>query len=78
MGSLVSGWGNKYPYWNRNTVRTCEKAHPAILVNNIDKLKEHLTKMRVDFTVDHKLPGATRFYITDPFGNRIEFLEWEE
>ena len=22
------------------------------------------------------LPGASRFYIYDPFGNRIEFLEW--
>jgi len=25
---------------------------------------------------DDLLPGAERFYVTDPFGNRLEFLEW--
>lgn len=55
-----------------------KKAHPAILVKNIEKLKEHLTENQVDFLVDHKLLGANRFYVSDPFGNRIEFLEWEK
>lgn len=54
-----------------------KKAHLAILVNNLQALKEHLREFNVNFTVDDKLPGAKRFYVSDPFGNRIEFLEWE-
>ncbi|MGD6887900.1 glyoxalase, partial [Staphylococcus shinii] len=26
--------------------------------------------------VDDNLPGANRIYVSDPFGNRLEFLEW--
>jgi len=26
---------------------------------------------------DEWLPGADRFYVRDPFGNRLEFLEWK-
>lgn len=55
-----------------------QKAHPAILVKNIEKLKEYLNENQVDFIVDYKLPSANRFYLSDPFGNRIEFLEWEK
>lgn len=53
-----------------------KKAHPAIRVKNIRALKSYLTDRNVSLTTDHKLPGANRFYVDDPFGNRIEFLEW--
>ena len=53
-----------------------KKAHPAIRVKNIEALKSYLTKHDVFYSADHKLPGAHRFYVNDPFGNRIEFLEW--
>lgn len=36
----------------------------------------HLTEQQVSFKVDTELPGAKRIYINDPFGNRIEILEW--
>ncbi|MUK88835.1 glyoxalase [Ornithinibacillus sp. L9] len=54
-----------------------KKAHPAIHVKNIEGLKKYLAKMGVSFLNDTNLPGANRFYVTDPFGNRLEFLEWE-
>ncbi|MFA1819839.1 VOC family protein [Virgibacillus oceani] len=54
-----------------------KKAHPAIRVKNLEVLKEHLQNVEIDFTVDDRLPGAKRFYVSDPFKNRIEFLEWE-
>jgi catechol 2,3-dioxygenase-like lactoylglutathione lyase family enzyme len=54
-----------------------KKAHPAIRVKNLDALKEHLSNVKIDFIVDDRLPGAKRFYVSDPFENRIEFLEWE-
>lgn len=54
-----------------------KKAHPAFEVANIEELKRHLTENGIDFIEDDKLPGATRFHLSDPFGNRIEILEWE-
>ncbi|WP_277584565.1 VOC family protein [Psychrobacillus antarcticus] len=53
-----------------------KKAHPAFLIENLDALKAHLTKSDVSFLVDTDLPGADRIYVHDPFGNRIEILEW--
>ena len=53
-----------------------KKAHPAFLIENLESLKAHLTKSEVDFVVDEDLPGANRIYLNDPFGNRIEILEW--
>ncbi len=53
-----------------------KKAHPAFLIENLQSLKAHLTKSEVDFVVDEDLPGANRIYLNDPFGNRIEILEW--
>lgn len=54
-----------------------KKAHPAFHVENIEALKDHLREKNVPFLVDDRLPGANRFYLDDPFGNRLEFLEWE-
>ncbi|MBK3493878.1 VOC family protein [Viridibacillus sp. YIM B01967] len=53
-----------------------KKAHPAFQVENIEALKLHLAKNEVSFIIDEDLPGANRIYISDPFGNRIEILEW--
>jgi catechol 2,3-dioxygenase-like lactoylglutathione lyase family enzyme len=54
-----------------------KKAHPAILVKNLAGLMDHLDNKKVGYIVDENLPGAHRFYVSDPFGNRLEFLEWE-
>lgn len=53
-----------------------KKAHPAIEIQNIEELKKHLKVNGVEYIEDDKLPGANRFYVSDPFGNRIEMLEW--
>ncbi|MFF3099887.1 VOC family protein [Viridibacillus arvi] len=53
-----------------------KKAHPAFEIENIEGLKSHLSKNKIKFIVDEDLPGANRIYINDPFGNRIEVLEW--
>ncbi|WP_416825147.1 VOC family protein [Ectobacillus polymachus] len=53
-----------------------KKAHPAFEVEHIEELKRHLITNGVHVIEDDKLPGAKRFYISDPFGNRIELLEW--
>ncbi|MCT8138038.1 VOC family protein [Anaerobacillus sp. CMMVII] len=55
-----------------------KKAHPAFVVENIEAFKTHLQRNLVTFLVDDNLPGANRIYLNDPFGNRIEVLEWIE
>ena len=55
-----------------------KKAHPAFEINNLEQLKKHLSNNKIDFLEDDKLPNANRIYIFDPFGNRIELLEWNE
>lgn len=53
-----------------------KKAHPAFEVENIEGLKGHLAEKDIPFTEDDNLPGANRIHVHDPFGNRLEFLEW--
>jgi catechol 2,3-dioxygenase-like lactoylglutathione lyase family enzyme len=52
------------------------KAHPALCVQNVLALREHLQQCGIETIDDQPLEGAIRFYVNDPFGNRIEFLEW--
>ncbi|MGC4376631.1 VOC family protein [Fictibacillus sp. Mic-4] len=53
-----------------------KKAHPAFEIEKVEELKKHLRTNGVAVIEDDHLPGANRFYVFDPFGNRIEFLEW--
>jgi hypothetical protein len=55
-----------------------KKAHPAFEVQNLRELKAKLTEKKVSFLEDDQLPGANRIFIMDPFGNRIELLEWKK
>lgn len=55
-----------------------KKAHPAFEVRNLEDVKAHLTKNEIDYVEDDSLPGADRIYLHDPFGNRMELLEWEK
>jgi catechol 2,3-dioxygenase-like lactoylglutathione lyase family enzyme len=54
--------------------RPAHKAHPALVVDDLDALCEHLAAAGVDFRPDHELPGVRRGYVDDPFGNRIELI----
>jgi catechol 2,3-dioxygenase-like lactoylglutathione lyase family enzyme len=46
------------------------KAHPAFAVDDLDGLAARLRDVRWDAA----LPGVRRFYASDPFGNRLEFV----
>ena len=47
------------------------KAHPGLLTAEIDALAARLG----DVAWDDALPNRKRFFTTDPFGNRLEFIE---
>ncbi|MDQ0271617.1 VOC family protein [Cytobacillus purgationiresistens] len=55
-----------------------KKAHPAFEIENINELKSHLSEKGIHFIEDDLLPGAKRCFVSDPFGNRIELLEWTD
>ncbi len=52
-----------------------KKAHPAFQVRGADSLRQRLVVRKVEVNDDQPLQGAIRFYVNDPFGNRLEFFE---
>ncbi len=52
------------------------KAHPAFALpdSDLDRIAGRLTDSGVGVSWDSSLPGQRRFYCTDPWGNRLEFL----
>jgi hypothetical protein len=55
--------------------RPAAKAHPALLVEGLTELAERMRAAGVSVATDEPLEGYDRFYASDPFGNRLEFLE---
>lgn len=56
--------------------RPAKKAHPAFAVADLRELREMLKSEAVPVTEEDHLPGSRRFYAEDPWGNRLEFLEY--
>jgi predicted enzyme related to lactoylglutathione lyase len=50
------------------------KAHPAFAVDDLDVTADRLVEAGVDVHWDAAPPGAERFYASDPWGNRLEFV----
>ena len=55
--------------------RPARKAHPAFRVKNLAELRARCEAAGYPTVDDEPLPGYQRFYVFDPFGNRIECLE---
>lgn len=55
--------------------RPARKAHPGILVADIDALAGRLTRAGIEVTWDDGFPGHRRLYTCDAVGNRLEFLQ---
>jgi catechol 2,3-dioxygenase-like lactoylglutathione lyase family enzyme len=56
-----------------NDFRPARKAHPALRVASVEELRA-LAERLGEVRWDDGLPGFQRFYVGDPFGNRIEVL----
>jgi catechol 2,3-dioxygenase-like lactoylglutathione lyase family enzyme len=50
------------------------KAHPALLIDDLDGLEARLREAGHEVATDVQLHGFRRSYTSDPFGNRIELL----
>ena len=55
--------------------RPARKAHPAFRVSDVDALGRRLRDAGLEPRGDQEIPGVRRFYVDDPFGNRLEFTE---
>ena len=54
--------------------RAATKAHPALLVHDLDALAERLDVAGVTPRWEDDQPGLRHCYVDDPFGNRIELI----
>lgn len=69
-GSAVLHLGVEEPF------APARKAHPALLVDDLDALQNQLAGAGYECTrADGQIPGIRRFHTFDPFGNRIEFQQ---
>ena len=55
--------------------RPAKKAHPALLVDDLDGLAAELAAAGATVVPDTDLPGVKRCHVADPFGNRIELIQ---
>lgn len=51
------------------------KAHPALLVDDLEAFVARLAEAGVAFTPGRPLDGYSRGDVADPFGNRIELMQ---
>ncbi|WP_432362474.1 VOC family protein [Sporosarcina sp. UB5] len=54
-----------------------KKAHPGFTVHALEQLKSRLETAGHKISEEPPIAGRARFFTNDPFGNRIEFLEFE-
>lgn len=52
------------------------KAHPALVVEpqRLDELAARLTRAGIEVRWDDRIASVRRFYVADPWGNRLEIL----
>ena len=55
--------------------RPARKAHPALLVADLEALVARLKRHNMKIVDGDRLDGYFRVYVADPFGNRIELME---
>jgi catechol 2,3-dioxygenase-like lactoylglutathione lyase family enzyme len=55
--------------------RPARRAHPGLLVADLDSWASRLAAAGYPADHDTDLPGMRRFYTHDPHGNRLEFLQ---
>ena len=55
--------------------RPARNAHPAFTVIDLAVLIQRLSDAGFEAVEEEPLPGYNRRYVSDPFGNRLEFME---
>ena len=74
-GCWFEGPGVKVHLGVEADFRAAQKAHPALLVDDLAALIKVLVASDVTVSDDDPADGRARCYVSDPFGNRIELLQ---
>ncbi len=69
-GCWFSGGGVNLHLGVEEPFRPAQKAHPALVVDDLDAAQVALSGGEIS-----ELPGVRRFFVADPFGNRIEIMQ---
>ena len=56
-------------------MRPSVKAHPALVVDDLDAFVARLVAAGATWTPSDEIPGTRRGHTWDPFGNRIELVQ---
>ena len=51
------------------------RRHPAFRVANLEALRQRLEGAGIEIIEGNRFPGQERFFVRDPWGNRLEFVE---
>lgn len=76
-GCWFRGYGIELHLGVEDDFRPARKAHPGMLVRDLDAWAGSLSEAGYPVRFDDGFPGMRRFYSEDPHGNRLEFLEPE-
>ncbi|MBI3876757.1 MAG: VOC family protein [Verrucomicrobia bacterium] len=57
---------------------TIGQRHFAIRVDDAQAARQEFRRKGVEIAETVPIPGADRFFVRDPDGNRIEFIQWKE
>ena len=74
-GCWFEGPGVKVHLGVEADFRPAQKAHPALLVDDLAGLVRTLLGNNVAVIGDDPVDGGARCYVSDPFGNRIELIQ---
>ena len=74
-GCWFRGYGIELHLGVEEDFRPARKAHPGLLVDDLDAWAARLRAAGAPVLFDDGFPGMRRFYSEDPYGNRLEFLE---
>lgn len=55
--------------------RAAKKAHVALATDELDVLRQRIEAADIVIKDDSPVDGRYRFFVEDPFGNRIEFMD---
>jgi catechol 2,3-dioxygenase-like lactoylglutathione lyase family enzyme len=74
-GCWFRGHGLELHLGVESDFRPARKAHPGLLVDDLDAWAARLRTAGYDVEFDDEFPGMNRFYSSDCHGNRLEFLQ---
>jgi len=58
-----------------SVVNKASRRHPAFRVADLEALREKLEAAGIEIIAGNRFPGQERFFVRDPWGNRLEFVE---